>query len=296
VTTAARIRVLVATVSIVVLAGMAMPAQAGNSDGGLGGLGGGLGGAVGGVVGGVTGAVGGVVGGATGTVGGVVGGVTGGLSNSVGGITGTSGSYAGTSQSGTLGSSPLHSKALVKLQLNILNIKAGIYVLDSYGNLIRVNAKIADQLIKAHANVYVLSHGKLVGINARVALAGLHAKAKVYVLDRHGNLLKSKAVVALGGLKAKVGAKVGTGGIDLKIGLSIGGKKPGGPGGPGGPGIPGGPGGPGTPGGIGNEIAGLSSHERLELKRKCVSVRSSPASYSRDAVQVCRVLAQLAGL
>ena len=48
--------------------------------------------------------------------------------------------------------------------------------------------------------------------------------------------------------------------------------------------------------GIGNEIASLSATERRELKRKCGAVLSNPAAYNRDAVQVCRVLAQLAGL
>jgi hypothetical protein len=42
------------------------------------------------------------------------------------------------------------------------------------------------------------------------------------------------------------------------------------------------------------ELAGLSSGERRELKRKCPSVLYNPAAYSGDAVKVCRVLAQLA--
>ena len=71
--TAGRIKILAAAASVIVLASMAMPAQA-FQGGGLGGIGG----AVGGVVGGVTGAVGGVVGGVSNAVGGAVGGVTGG--------------------------------------------------------------------------------------------------------------------------------------------------------------------------------------------------------------------------
>lgn len=140
----------------------------------------------------------------------------------------------------------------------------------------------------------------LVKVSAKVALAGLKVKGKVFVLDRHGNLLKGKAFVGLGALKVKAAAKVGTKGVGVEVGISLGGNRPrtpGNPGNPGNPGDPNNPGNPGTPpGGIGNEIASLSSYERAQLKKRCVSVLSKPASFNRDAVQVCRVLAQLAEL
>lgn len=287
---AGRLKVLAATASIIVLAGMALPAQAG---GGLGGVVGGVTGAVGGVVGGATSAVGGVVGGVTGTTGGVIGGAT---NNGTTGqqIAGTD--TTSTTKTGILGS-PLSHKALVTLKANILGIKAGVYVLDHYGHLVRINARTADHILKAKANVYALQGGSLVRVNAKAALAGLKVKGKVLVLDKHGDILKGKAFVGLGGLKAKVGAKVATSGIGVKIAISLGGKKPRTPGNPGNPGNPNNPGNPGTPpGGIGAEVASLSASERTRLQKRCVSVMSNPAAYNRDAVTVCRVLAQLAGL
>lgn len=110
-------------------------------------------------------------------------------------------------------------------------------------------------------------------------------KLKVKVGDTAGS--KAKAKVGLSGpakTKAKVGAKVATKSVGAKVAVPS----------------------DGSDGGgydvgsnddsIGNELAGLSSYERLRLKRKCVYVLSSPASFNRDAVQVCRVLAQSAGL
>lgn len=122
---------------------------------------------------------------------------------------------------------------------------------------------------------------------------GLTGKVGANVLGKNGNLVGAKAKVGLGGptgLNARASAKVGTGGANVKVGLSLGGPGTGGPDGPGGPG------GPGTSTGIGRELAGLSSFERAQLKKKCASVLASPGAYNRDAVQVCRVLAQLAGL
>jgi hypothetical protein len=283
-----RLKVFTATASLIVLASMAVPSQSG----GLGGVVGGVTGTAGGVVGGVTGSVGGVVGGATGHTGGMVGGAT----NSM-----TSQGLASNDTSPTTKNGILHSnKALVKLRANVLGIKAGVYVLDRYGNLIRINVRAAD-LLKAKANIYVLRGGSLVKVSAKVALAGLKVKGKVFVIDRHGTLLKGKVFVGLGGLKAKVGAKVDLKPVSVKVGISLGGKKrPGTPGTPGTPGNPGNPNDPGNPnnppGGIDDGIAALSVHERNQLKKRCISVLSNPAAYNRDAVQVCRVLAQLAGL
>jgi hypothetical protein len=305
-----RLRVLAATASIIVLAGMTLPGHAGGL-GGVTGAVGGVTGAVSGAVGSATGTVGGAVGSATGSVSGAISGATGSVSGALGGATGGAigGTTSGTSNqslASTGWTSPtktgiLSNKALIKLKANILGIKAGIYVLDSYGNLVRINARIAEHFLKARANVYVLHHGSLVKVNAKVVLAGLYAKAKVYVLDKHGQILKGIAFVNLGGIKAKALAKVGTGGVAVKVGILIGGRKHHGPGGPGEPGQP--PGNPGTPGntgtppsGVSNEIASLSDGERKQLKKRCVSVLSNPAAYSGDAVTVCRVLAQLAGI
>ncbi|MGE3873480.1 MAG: hypothetical protein AB7F74_11045 [Parvibaculaceae bacterium] len=293
---------------------MAVPAQAG----GLGGVAGAAGGAAGGVVGGVAGTAGALAGGVKGAVGGIAGGATGAVGGVVGGVAGTTGSLAGgvtngsaasglasngttsATRQGVLGSAPLSQKALVRLKANILGIRAGVYVLDRYGNLVRVNARIADHILKARANAYVLQRGSLVKVNAKAVLLGLNAKAKVYVLDRHGNVLYGKAVIGLGGLKAKALAKAGTGGIAVKVGISVADRRhraPGNPDNPGTPGTPGNPGTPGTPSGsIGNEIASLSAGERDQLKKRCVSVLDNPAAYSRDAARVCRVLAQLAGI
>jgi hypothetical protein len=279
-----RLKVLTATASLIVLASMAVPSQSG----GLGGVVGGVTGAAGGVVGGVTGSVGGVVGGATGHTGGVVGGAT----NST-----TSQGLASHDISPTTKNGILHSnKALMKLRANVLGIKAGVYVLDRYGNLIRINVTAAD-LLRAKANIYALRGGSLVKVSAKVALAGLKVKGKVFVIDRHGNLLKGKVFVGLGELKAKVGAKVDLKPVSVKVGVSLGGNRPRTPGDPGNPGNPNDPGNRNNPpGGIDDGIAALSAHERDQLKKRCVSVLSNPAAYNRDAVQVCRVLAQLAGL
>ena len=46
--------------------------------------------------------------------------------------------------------------------------------------------------------------------------------------------------------------------------------------------------------GIANMLASMSDNERRILKKKCADVLRSPASYTRDQVTVCRVLAQLA--
>lgn len=289
---AGRLKVLAATASIIVLAEMTFPAQAG----GLGGVFGGVTGAVGGVVGGATSAVGGVVGGVAGSTGGIVGGVTGTAGGVIGGTSGQQVASTGTPSTTTAGvlGSPLSHKALVTLKANILGIKAGVYVLDRYGHLVRINVWTADHILKAKANAYVLQGGSLVKVNAKAALAGLKVKGKVLVLDRRGDILKGKVFVGLGGLKAKVGAKVATSGIGVKVAISLGGKKPRTPGNPGNPNNPGNPGTP--PGGIGAEVASLSASERTRLQKRCVSVMSNPTAYNRDAVTVCRVLAQLAGL
>jgi hypothetical protein len=325
-----RLKLLAATASIIVLAEIAVPVQAG----GLTGVVGGVTGTVGGVVGGVTGTVGGV----TGSVGGIAGGTTGGV---VGGVTngsasqGLASSDTTSSKHGVFGSTPLSHKALLKLKAKVLGIKAGVYVLDSYGNLVRINARIADHILKAKANVYVLQHGSLVKIYAKAALADLNAKAKIYVLDNHGHVLHGKAFVSLGNLKAKAyvkvldkhdkilaanvrvglggpvrlkakaGANVGTSGANVRVSLLLGlnGRHHPGPGGGPGSGTGGDDGDNGNNGnnggtnaGISREIAALSNSERRELKRKCPAVLSSPASYTADAVRVCRVISQLAGL
>jgi hypothetical protein len=339
-----RLKILAATASIIVLAEIAVPVQAG----GLTGVVGGVTGTVGGVVGGVTDTTGGVVGGVTGTVGGVtgsVGGIAGGTTGGVvGGVTngpasqGLASSDTTSSKHGVFGSTPLSHKALLKLKAKVLGIKAGVYVLDSYGNLVRINARIADHILKAKANVYVLQHGSLVKIYAKAALADLNAKAKIYVLDNHGHVLHGKAFVSLGNLKAKAyvkvldkhgkilaanvrvglggpvrlkakaGANVGTSGANVRVSLLLGlnGRHHPGPGGGPGSGTGGDDGDNGNNGnngnnggtnaGISREIAALSNSERRELKRKCPAVLSSPASYTADAVRVCRVISQLAGL
>src|SRR5688572_4522403 len=97
-----KLKVLTATASIIVLAGMAVPSQSG------------------GLLGGVTGTVGGIVGGVTGTVGGVVGGVTGRTGGVIGG-TKNSTSSQGLASNDTTKDGILHSnKALVKLKVNVL--------------------------------------------------------------------------------------------------------------------------------------------------------------------------------
>jgi hypothetical protein len=169
-------------------------------------------------------------------------------------------------------------------------------VLDRNGNLVRISAKIASHALKAKANVYVLDNkGNLVRINAKVALGDIvKANAKVYVIDQNGNLLRATAKANVGepnGLKAKVGAKVGTNGVDAKVGLTLGGPNTGNPGG-----NPGGPGSPGSSAGIADQLAHMSPEERKELKKKCGGVLASPASYNSDTILVCRVLAQLTGL
>jgi hypothetical protein len=189
----------VAAFSMVLFAGLASSVEAGEFIGGQ------VGGMVGGVVGGVTSAASGLTSEATGAV---------------SGVTGTASSVTeDSSHTNTLGHTlgTFHGSAKVvvtgKLKLQLLNAKVGVYVLDSHGQLVRVKARIAlDHILRAKAKVYVLSHGALVRVNAKVALAGIRAKAKVYVLDDK-SLLRAKALIALGGtkgLKAKVGAKVGT--------------------------------------------------------------------------------------
>jgi hypothetical protein len=313
-----QIKVLAAAASIIVLAGMALPAEAGT---------------LGGVVGGVSGAVSGAVGGVTGAVSGAVGGTSGAL----GGAQPDGQASSDTSSSpngGVPGSTRLGDRAIVKLKANLLGIKAGVYALDEYGNLVRVKGRIGDRFLTTNANVYVLRHGSLAKVNANADLAGLDVKAKVYVLDRHGRLLDGKAFVRLGGLKANVavnslgkkgkllsanakvrlghaaalkataGINAGTSGVDAGVKVSLGVFSSGVPGTGGGSGGAGnGNGNSGNSGniagndrGISHEIAGLSDSERRQLARKCPSVLSSPANYSADAVRVCRVVGQLAGL
>ena len=285
-----RVGILAAAVSVVALVGLSVPAGAGKLNGGLGGLGGTVGGAVGGVVGGTVGAASGAVGAATGAAGGTASGVSGALGGT---SSSTQGVADNTSTTNGLSGTRFSKKALLNLKVNVLGIKAGIYALDRYGNLVRVHAKVLG-LAGAKARVYTLHNGNLVRVDAKVALAGLKVKGKVVVIDRHGNLLNGKAFIALGGVKAKAGTKVGLNGADLNVAISISGKRPG-TGGPGGPGGGQGPGGTGNPGSISREISSLSPSERKTLKRKCPSVLESPAAYNRDTVRVCRVLAELAG-
>ena len=308
------LKVLAATASILVMAGMTMPAQAGGLSG---------------VVSGVTNTAGGLIGGAGHTVDGVKG--EGGWAT--GSTTGsssqqqTSSTTSSTTNDRTFGYQHFSKKALVKLKVSVVGIRAGVYVLDSYGNLVRVNTRIADHLVKAKAKVYVLQHGSLVKVYANARLAGLNAKAKIYVIDKYGNILNGKAFVSLGGLKAKITAKAlnkngkrlaanakirlggtaalkaranaGTNGVKVQVALGLGllnGGSPGGPGNGNGGNNGNNGGNNGNNGAIGREIASLSASERRQLMRKCPSVLSSPASYSAEAVRVCRVVGQLAGL
>ena len=302
-----RLRLLAATTSIIVLAGMAVPADAGG---------------LGGVVGGVTGAVGGI-GGAARSAGGVVGGATSSDSQSA-----TNSDTTSTPDDGILGPTP-SNRALLRLKANVLGIEAGVYVVDNYGNLVRINARIADRLLNAKANAYVLKNGSLVKVYGDARLARLNAKAKVYVLDKDGHVLDGKVFVGLGALKAKVAADAlgkngkildanaklrlgsaaglkttavadaGKSGVNANVSLGLGLRNGAGAG----AGSGNGNAGSGNSGnssasnaGISREIAGLSASERRQLMRKCPSVLSSPASYSADAVRVCRVVGQLAGL
>lgn len=127
-----------------------------------------------------------------------------------------------------------------------------------------------------------------VGLNAKksikaklkLTVGGTKARVGAKVLGDKSKIVGAKTKVGLGGpsaLKAKVGTTVRTDSVGVKVGLSAGNNDGGG----------------GDDGGISHEIAGLSSYERLQLKRKCAYVLSSPASFNRDAVQVCRVLAGL---
>jgi hypothetical protein len=297
-TPVSKIKLLAATAALIALAGMPVSALAGSRDGGgLGGAVGGVAGAVSGAVGGVSNAVGGVVGGATDAVGGVVGGATDAVGGVVGGATsGVGGALGSPGIANTQKSTTSKNKALAILKVELLKAKIGVYVLDKKGHLVRVDVKIATRALKANAHAYVLGkNGALVKVSAKVALAGLKAKTKVYVLDQNGMLLGANARAMLGGpngLKAKIGANAGTSGVNVNLGLSVGGNN-GGPGGPGGPGTPGGP---GSQTSIAGKISAMSPGERRELKKKCGAVLASPSSYDRDAVLVCRVLAQLTGL
>lgn len=254
----------------------------------------------------VGGLVGGLAGGVAGTAHSLTGGVTGGVANAVSGATSTPGSITGTghnygtnSYGHSLGSFHGGAKVVVtaKIKSELLKAKAGVYVLGKHGQLVRISAKLAlDNILHAKARVYVLSHGNLIRVKTKVALLGIKAKAKVYVLD-DGNLIKAKAIIALGGkkgLKAKVGAKAGIVGVNVRIGLSLGGgkHKPGGGGNNGGNNG----GGPNVGGSLGTAVAGLSPGEHRQLMRKCPSVLMSPANYTSDTVRVCRVIAQLSGL
>lgn len=254
----------------------------------------------------VGGLVGGIAGGVAGTASGLTGGVTSGVTNAVSGatstpgaITGTGNNYGTNSYGHSLGTFHGGAKVVVtaKIKSELLKAKAGVYVLGKHGQLVRINAKIAlDHILHAKAKVYVLSHGSLIRVKTKAALLGIKAKAKVYVLD-DGNLIKAKAIIALGGKKgltAKVGAKAGKSGVDIRIGLSVGGgkRKPGGGGNNGGNNG----GGPNVGGSLGTAVAGLSADEHRQLMRRCPSVLMSPASYTSDTVRVCRVIAQLSGL
>src|SRR5690348_12657376 len=129
-----QIKVLAATASIIMLAGMALPAEAGG---------------LGGVVGGVSGAVAGAVG-AVGGVAGAVGGATGGATGALGGASPegqASSDTSSTPNGGVPGSTHFSDRALVKLKANVLGLKAGVYALDEYGNLVRVRARIGEHFL-----------------------------------------------------------------------------------------------------------------------------------------------------
>jgi len=257
-----------------------------------------------GVVGGTVGGLSSVAGGLTNGVTGAVNGVTGTVSGVAGSLSGASSMTANNFGASTFDHAPygtFHSPTKVivvaKLKLELLHAKAGVYVLGKHGELVRVSTKIAlEHILRANAKVFVLSKGNLIRVNARVALLGIKGKAKVYVLDGH-DLLKAKALIAFGGhegLTTKVGAKVGTSGAVVQIGLSLGNIHHPGNGNNGS--NTGGSNGSTISGTLNSAVAGLSADERGELKRKCPSVLISPASYTRDAVRVCQVLSQLSGL
>jgi hypothetical protein len=256
------------------------------------------GGSLGGI-GAATQTVGGLADGAKSTVGSITG-ATDGAVSALGSATGHTDSTAGRTSTHPGYTPHGHRKVAItaKLISKLLKVKAGVFVLDKRHQLVRINAGTAlDHILRAKVKVYVLdSHGNLVRVAGKVALAGIKAKAKVYVLDDH-DVLRAKVIVAAGGkkgLKAKLGAKVGTVGAVVKVGLSLGGKHKPGTGGNGSNGN-GGNGGA-NDGSVGAAVAGLSAGERGELRRKCPSVLATPASYDPDAVRVCRVLVQLSGL
>lgn len=228
--------------------------------------GGGLGGAIGGAVGGAVGAVGGVVGGTVGAVGGVVGGVTDGVSGALGGATGTGSSASSSDDADAAGTAGSSKKKGLKAKLKL-----------KYGQ---------KTLVKTNFNVGVLNKKSLVNAKAKVGVGNLaNAKVGAKALAGDGTLVGAKAKLAVGqNIKAGVGATVGTNGIGANVNVSLGTPGTGG-------------GGKGTTSGdrnaIANQIASLSSSERIKLRKKCGAVLASPESYSGDATLLCRVLAEL---
>jgi hypothetical protein len=153
------------------------------------------------------------------------------------------------------------------------------------------------------AKLDVLSNKNLaklcVGIGGGTGCGSGHSRHQLLgLIDYKLALLSKKELlglcVSVGGTGCGSVASTGGGGAAgtvSGIGRLVSGSAGGGSGNSGGAGDNGG----GQAGnGIVREIAGLTSGERRELKRKCPSVLYNPAAYSGDAVRVCRVLAQLA--
>ena len=144
----------------------------------------------------------------------------------------------------------------------------------------------SDLILGIKAKLDVLSNKNLaklcVGIGGGTGCGSGHSRHQLLGLIDYKLTLLSK--------KELLGLCVSVGGTGCGSIASTGGG--GGTGGSGGTG--GGSGNGGAGHGIVQELAGLNSGDRRELKRKCPAVLYNPAAYSSDAVRVCRVLAQLA--
>ena len=213
----------------------------------------------------------------------------------------------------------------------VLKGDAGANVLGGEGNIAGADANLAlgsgPVSLEADGGANVGTTGA--GGNVNVALGSgpvsLEANAGANVLGGQGNIAGADANLALGSgpvsLEADGGANAGTtgggGNANLALGsgpvsLEANGGANAGTTGSGGNanvalsrnggsgnnngGSNNGSGANGTNLGISQEIASLTAGERRSLTRKCPAVLSNPAAYTRDAVRVCRVVAQLAGL
>ena len=312
-----RFKVLLTAASILALTGMTIPSQSID-----------LGGAVSGAVG----AAGGIAAGVSAGLGGGGVSATGSGSGSLG--TGGSGIQAGATLNAGL--TLKQKKTLILKHKSKgpkgLNANANAQILGGQGNIAKANAHVAfggsrKLTTNADANLFV-GHkhaGGKVNVFASTGPVVLKGDAGANVLGGEGNIAGADANLALGSgpvsLEADGGANAGTtgggGNANLALGsgpvsLEANGGANAGTTGSGGNanvalsrnggsgnnngGSNNGSGANGTNLGISQEIASLTAGERRSLTRKCPAVLSNPAAYTRDAVRVCRVVAQLAGL